>query len=140
MMRDVRRLFKQEEEKHYKPKTVSNFCNHNYLEYESKGDKNRVLLIYEYLNKIKPYMKNMIIDLQNSDTWQIQFTIAINFISSKDPEEECVMHTWCDNIEFTSYNDANEVADELFDSLRSRYQGNLETSMTESDFILIQFN
>ena len=34
-----------------------------------------------------------------------------------------------------SYNDANEVADELFESLRSRYQGNLETPMGGSDFI-----
>ena len=33
------------------------------------------------------------------------------------------------------YNDANEVVDELFDSLRLRYQGNLETSMEGSEFI-----
>ena len=32
------------------------------------------------------------IDLQNSDTWKIELTIAINFISSKDAEEEHVMH------------------------------------------------
>ena len=30
--------------------------------------------------------------------------------------------------------DANEVVDDLFESLRSRYQGNLETSMRGSDF------
>ena len=45
------------------------------------------------------------------------------------------MHSRRNNIKFTSYNDANEVVDELFQSLRSRYQGNLETSMRESDFI-----
>ena len=39
------------------------------------------------------------------------------------------------NIKFTSYNDANEVFVELFESLRPRYQGNLETSMRESGFI-----
>ena len=33
------------------------------------------------------------------------------------------------------YNDANEVFDELFESLHSRYQGNLETSMRAKDFI-----
>ena len=31
----------------------------------------------------------MIIDLRNSDTWKIQLTIAINFISSKDAEAAC---------------------------------------------------
>ena len=74
-------------------------------------------------------MKNIIIDLQNSDTWKIQLKIAINFTSSTDAEEERIMHSRSDNIKFTSYNDANEVVDELFDSLRSRYHRNLETSM-----------
>ena len=41
-----------------------------------------------------------------------------------------------DNIKFTSYtNDANEVLNELFESLLSRYQDNLETSMRGSEFI-----
>ena len=44
---------------------------------------------------------NIIIDLQSSDTWKIQLTIAINFISSNDVEEGCVMHSTNDNITFT---------------------------------------
>ena len=32
-------------------------------------------------------------DLQNSDTWKIQLTNAINFIYSKDVEEEHVMQS-----------------------------------------------
>ena len=40
-----------------------------------------------------------------------------------------------DNIKFTSYNNANEVVNELFGSLLSRYQDKLETSMRGSDFI-----
>ena len=70
-------------------------------------------------------MRDILIDLQNSDTWKIQLTISINFISSKDAEEDSVMHS--------SYNDAN--IDELFDLLRLRYQDNLETSIRKSDFI-----
>ena len=48
------------------------------------------------------------------------------FISSKYAEDERVMHSKSDNIKFTSYNDANEVDDEFFEPLRSRYQDNLE--------------
>ena len=80
-------------------------------------------------------MRNIIIDRQNSDTWKIQITIKFNFISSKDSEEERVMHSRSDKIKLTSYNDKNEFVDELFESLRSRYQGNLETSMRGSDFV-----
>ena len=50
-------------------------------------------------------------------------------ISSKDTEEEHVMYSRSENITFTLYNDANEVVDELFETLRSRYQGYSETSM-----------
>ena len=35
---------------------------------DSNGDKNRNLSLDEYLNKIRPYLRNIIIDLQNSDT------------------------------------------------------------------------
>ena len=47
------------------------------------------------------------------------------------------MHSRSNNIKFTCYNDAKEVVDELINSLRSRYQGNLETSMRESDFLFV---
>ena len=59
-------------------------------------------------------MRNRIIDLQNSDTWKIQLTVAINFTSSKDVDEEHVMYSKSDNIEFTSCDDANEIIDRLF--------------------------
>ena len=66
--RDIRTLFEQEEEDYYKPKKVSNFWNNNYIEYESNGDKNRNLLLDRYLNKIETYLRNIITDLQNSDS------------------------------------------------------------------------
>ena len=80
-------------------------------------------------------MRNIIIDLQSSDTWEIQLTIAINFISSKDVKEEPKMQSNNNNITFTSCNDASEAVNELFESLRSRYQDNLETSMKRSNFL-----
>ena len=54
-------------------------------------------------------MRNIILDSECCDTWKIQLAIAINFISSKDTEEEQVMYSMSSNIKFTSYNDANEV-------------------------------
>ena len=40
--------------------------------------------------------------------------MAINFISSKDVDEECVIHTKSDNKEFMTYNNANDIFDGLF--------------------------
>ena len=62
---------------------MSNFCNKSYIEYESNGDKDRNLSLDEYLNKTEPYLRNIIIDLQYSNTWKIKLIIAINFISSR---------------------------------------------------------
>ena len=92
IIRDIRSLFEVEED-YYKPKRVSGFWNNSYIEYESNDDKNRNLSLDEYLSKTKPYLPNIIIDLQNSDLWKIQLTIAINFISSKHVEEELVVHS-----------------------------------------------
>ena len=62
-------------------------------------------------------MRDIIINLQKSGTWKVQLTIAINFISSKDADEEQVMHLESNNIEFMTYGNANNIADELFESL-----------------------
>ena len=56
----------------------------NCIEYESNGERNKNLSVKEYLSEIKPYFRDIIINLQKSDTWKIQLTIAINFIRSKD--------------------------------------------------------
>ena len=74
-------------------------------------------------------MRNIIIKLQKSDTWKIQLTIVINFISSTDVNEEGAMHSK------SALNDnANGIVNELFESLLSRYQIGLEPSMRRSDF------
>ena len=39
---DIRTLFEKEDD-YYKPKRVSNFCNNNYIEYKSNGDKNKLI-------------------------------------------------------------------------------------------------
>ena len=98
IIRDIRTLFEQHKEDYYKPKRVSYFWNNNYIEYEGNGDKNRNLSLDEYLKKVEPYLRNIITDLQNSDTQAIQLTITINSISAKDAKQERVMHSRSDNI------------------------------------------
>ena len=45
------------------------------------------------------------------------------------------MYSKSNNIKFRFYNDVNEVIVELFESLSSRYQRTLKTSMEGSEFI-----
>ena len=111
ILRDIKNLFEheKEEENYYKPVRVSNFWSNNYIEYESNGDRNKTLSVEEYLNKIRPYLKDIINNLKKSDTWKIQLTIANNFISSLDNDEECVMHSKSDYIDIMINDEADEV-------------------------------
>ena len=40
---------------------MRNFWNNNYIEYESNGDRNKNLLVKDYLNEIKPYLRDIMI-------------------------------------------------------------------------------
>ena len=89
----------------------------------------------EYLKKIKYYLSGIIIDLQKSATWKVQVTTAISYNSSKDVDEEHAMQSKRNNEAFMIYDNANDIVDELFKSLFSRYQSGLETLMRGRDFI-----
>ena len=134
IIRDIATLYEQEEKDCYNPIRVGIFWNNNYIEYESSDDRNKSVSVKEYLDKVKPYLGD-IINFQISDTWKIQLTIAVKFISSKNIDEERIMHSKSNNIKFMPYDNENEVVNELFESLLSRYQIGLETPIRVSNFI-----
>ena len=119
---------------YYKPVRVNNVWSNNYVEYKSNGDRFKTLSVEKYLDKIRQYLKNIINDFKKSDIWKIQLTIANNFISSLDNDEEHVMHSKSDNIEIMINDEAGENIEKFFDSPLNRYQNNLE-SMRGSQFV-----
>ena len=44
------------------------FWSKNYIEYKGNGDENRILSVEEYLDIIRPYLRDIINDLKQSDT------------------------------------------------------------------------
>ena len=69
------------EEDYYKPTEVKSVFDGSYMLYESRGDKDSKLALYEYFEKIKAYLKDMIDDYKSKCEWK---TIRIIFISFKD--------------------------------------------------------
>ena len=57
---------------------------------------------------------------------EIQLTMIINFISSKDSDETRTMHIKSNNIEIMMGNEPGKVIEELFESLLQRYKEGLE--------------
>ena len=70
VLRNINNFFEyeKEEESYYKPVRVNSFWSNNYIEYKSNDDKNRILSAEEYLDKIRPYLRDIINDLKQPDT------------------------------------------------------------------------
>ena len=85
----------------------------NFIEYESNGDRNKNLSVKECFNKIKLYLRDIMIDLQKSGTWKVQLIIAINLISSRDVDEDCLV--FINNKEFIIYDNANDTVHKLLE-------------------------
>ena len=100
VLRSIKSLFENEkaEGDYYKSVRVSNCWSNNYIEYKSNDDRNKTLSVKEYLDKIRPYLQDIINDLINnhkqSDTFKNRLTITVSLISSKyDNDEEHVIHS-----------------------------------------------
>ena len=104
-IRDVGNLLDLSIDKDYnKPIRANSVFNSNHIEYESKGDKYKILSIIEYVNMIRQYLSdiinyhktqgelkvhsgNTVADYKTQGKWKIQLTMSINFISSKGSDE-----------------------------------------------------
>ena len=74
--------------------------------------------VEEYLNKIRPYLKDIMNNLKKSDARKIQLKIENNVISSIDNDEERVMHCKSNNIEIMVSGEEDKVIKEPFDSIK----------------------
>ena len=71
-IRDIKNLFGLSIKKdYYKPIKTNDAFNNDYIEYESKGDKNKTLSVKEYLNMIRPYLRDIINDNKTQGEWNI---------------------------------------------------------------------
>ena len=65
---------------YYKPiKNENSAFNGNYIEYESRGEKDKNLSPKKYLDIIRPYLSDMINDYKTQSEWKIQLTMLIFF-------------------------------------------------------------
>ena len=59
-IKDIERLFDLSiGEDYYKPIIVNGAFSNNYIQYESKGDKDKILTVNEYLDMTRPYLADI---------------------------------------------------------------------------------
>ena len=98
---------------YYKPLITNGAFNNRYIQYESKGNKDKILTPSEYLDMIRPYLSdiinnhkthgewrihsgNTITQHKTQSEWKIQLTMAIHFICFKGSDESRTMHAKSD--------------------------------------------
>ena len=77
IIRDLKSLYEAKED-YYKPRKIKGAFGGNYIEYEGNGNIDEVSSIEDYLNKIRPYLSD-IID-KHKDGRKIQLVAEITFL------------------------------------------------------------
>ena len=112
----IRTLFKDFDRDYYKPiRTDDGFAGrrNNYIEYKSKGDRYENLSPEEYLNMIRPYLRDLINDHKpttesnneenDSDAdcaeWKSQLVMQNSCISTKNFEDTCSIYSASEPVE-----------------------------------------
>ena len=120
---------------YYKPTEVKSALDGTYVLYASNGDKDGLLYIFEYFQKIKPYLRDLIDFYNTKGEWKIQLSMQITFISYTDANQVQLMHSKSNNVKIMCGVDANDTINELISTFLQRYQESLETKMRGTNFI-----
>ena len=92
------------------------------------------------INDHKTHSGNNVINYNTQNEWKIQLTMSINFVSSKDSEENRIVHTKSHKVEIMMGSEKDEIIEEIFESLLQKYQEMLEESIKGSKFVFDSVN
>ena len=130
-IKGVRDLFDSPtDEDYYKPIIINGAFNNKYIRYESRGNKGKIATVDEYLDIIRPHVRDMINDHKIQNEWKIQLAMEIKPGSG----ETRIMHAKSVNVEFMMGSETDEIIEKLVKSLKDRYHEGLEKSMKGSHF------
>ena len=146
----VRTLFEEFNRDYYKPKVIDRGFTgevNNYIKYMREGDKDEKLSPEEYLNMVRPDLRDMINrhkpveELNNNNTdnnnnntnnnnidnntergeWKIMLRMYIKCISTKSFNETRTMHPKSKQVEVYMGSNTENVIDTLFNTLLQNF-------------------
>ena len=132
IIRDLRFLY-EPKENYYEPRKTKGAFGGNYVECESNGDIDEESSIEGYLDKIEPYLIDII--YKHKDGWKIQLAAEITFSSAGDEDSEIFYPIYMHNKNWKVYDGslAGMVVDDVLKSFLDDYQFSLRTKMKKSN-------
>ena len=128
-----------DENEYCKPILVKTFNKDGYKEYESKGNITKSLSLEEYIQKITPYLKELI-DIHKNDSnnfkkWKIQINGRIKNVSIENSSDVRTSYVWSKNKEIRSEYDTNDIIENTLESFFNNYQKEEEISREKSNLV-----
>ena len=118
---------------YYDPELIASAYERSYEGYRINGDKTKELTLNDYLNTVRPNVKDLITKKKVNER-KVQLAISIIFLNyiTNDTAEKYVLS---DNVIIRPTDDINKITTELYNSLLHRYQETLENKMEGSSFV-----
>ena len=105
---------------YYKPIEIKRAFNGNYVLCETKGNEDGLLYIHEYLDKIRPCLRDLIDFYNTKGEWKVQLSMSITFVSYINPDQVQLMHSKSDNVETMHGMDTDDTIQELYLRFRNK--------------------
>ena len=84
---------------------------------KAMGIQKKKLSVKQYLNKIAPYLYDLINYYKKViRVWKIQINMHVNIISSRDTGEIRTYYVWSDNVSIMQGKDRYDIIREVFES------------------------
>ena len=108
------------------PKKTFHAFSNNYIEYESKGVKDKTLSIKEYFDMNRSYLSDVVNDHKTQGEWKLQLTMSISFISSEDSDETRTTDKKSDDIKIIIGKETDGIIRNLFSSILQKCKNDSE--------------
>ena len=132
-IKDIEHLYINPDD-YYKPILAKQSFDNNYRFYICRGDKNKELSLKQFINKVIPYLGDLI-NKKKDNNQKIQLDVGISMGYNINSEKKYTIYIKSKNIESFPGNDVNDIIKELTDSLFENYEERLQILNNGSDFV-----
>ena len=117
---------------YYKPILAKESFNGNYQMFTCRGDEDRNMDISKYLDKVRPYLRDLINEKKISDQ-KIQLDMAIN-LRHLTKNDRITFYVKSKNIVCLPSDNSEDILEQLFNSLQNYYADKLLICRTSSSY------
>ena len=119
---------------YYEPILARESFDRNYQFYICHGDKNRELLINQYLDKVTHHLK-VLIDKKKVTYQKIQLDVGINLKDLTDNMKKLTFYIKSKNVQVTPSNNTDDIIKKLIKSFFEKYHEQLLPCRGNSNYV-----